>query len=288
MEYQLWKAIVTLFRSIDNSPFDPNLTFTSEVIVKVWFWAVIHDRPVSWACERRNWPIWARRCELPSSSTMCRRLRTKTIRNLISSLEARITQDQADGNIVWMIDGKPLPISGCTKDRQAGYGRAAGTKAKGYKLHAIVGSDGQLAAWKVAPMNKDERVMARRMLKTMSAKGYVLADSNYDSNKLHAICDERENLQLICTRRYGKGAALGNRKQAIGRLRSKDILEDPFNEFGNQLLEQREEIERFFGNLTNWGGGLAQLPSWVRNHGRVERWVQAKLIINYVKRNCRI
>jgi hypothetical protein len=31
-----------------------------------------------------------------------------------------------------MIDGKPLPIGGCSKDRQSGYGRSAGGKAKGF------------------------------------------------------------------------------------------------------------------------------------------------------------
>lgn len=288
MEYQLWKTIFALLKLIDNSPFDPNLTFSNAAIVKVWFWAVIHDRPTSWACDKKNWPIWVRRNELPSCSTMSRRMKTKEIRDLISDLEKRVTQDQINGNLVWMIDGKPLPVSGCTKDKQAGYGRAAGTKAKGYKLHVIVGSDGQMASWRVAPMNKDERVMAMRMLKETLAQGYLLADRNYDSNKLHAICDERENLQLICTRRFGKDAGMGNRKQTPGRLRSKDILEDPDNEFGLQLLEQRTEIERFFGNLTNWGGSLTHLPPWVRTHQRVERWVQAKLIINCVRRNCKI
>ena len=61
-----------------------------------------------------------------------------------------------------MLDGKPLTIGGCSKDRQAGYGRAAGGKARGYKIHVIYGSDGSIAAWRIAPMNVDERVMAAR------------------------------------------------------------------------------------------------------------------------------
>ena len=48
----------------------------------------------------------------------------------------------------------------------------------------------------------------------------------------------------------------GHRKQTAGRMRSKAILEDPSLEFGQQLLQQRDDIERFFRNLTNWGGGL--------------------------------
>ncbi len=67
----------------------------------------------------------------------------------------------------------------------------------------------------------------------------------------------------------------GHRKQTAGRMRSKAILEDPSPEFGQQLLQQRDDIERFFGNLTNWGGGLHGLPPWARTHRRVHRWVQA-------------
>jgi hypothetical protein len=40
---------------------------------------------------------------------------------------------------VWIrvIDGKPLTVSGVSKDADAGYGRVAGGKAKGYKLYAV-------------------------------------------------------------------------------------------------------------------------------------------------------
>ena len=284
MERQLWKTIVTILNDLDKPKYVPRQRYCVLMIVKVWFWAVIHDRPVSWACQRCNWPIWERRHRLPSNTTMSRRLRCHHTRQLIRELEKRVLVSRRKGNLVWIIDGKPLTISGCSKDRQAGYGRAAGGKAKGYKLHALVGSNGSVADWRVAPMNKDERVMARRMLKTTSVAGYVLADSNYDSNRLHQQCDDRGNLQLISARRYGPGRGLGHRKQAAGRLRSKDILEDPFPEFGIALLKQREEIERYYGNLSNWGGGLNYLPPWVRTYRRVHRWIQAKLIINAIKR----
>ena len=133
-------------------------------------------------------------------------------------------------------------------------------------------------------MNKDERVMGRRMLKAMEGAGYVVADGNYDSNKLHGVCDDKDNLQLVARRRYGPGRGLGHRKHAESRLRSKAILEDPDPRFGMGLLDQREQIERFHGNLSGWGGGLTHLPPWVRTWRRVHRWVQAKLIINQFKR----
>ena len=52
-----------------------------------------------------------------------------------------------------------------------------------------------------------------------------------------------------------------------------------FPAFADQLLSDRDQVERQFGNLTNWGGGLACLPAWVRTHRRVRRWVQAKLVL---------
>src|SRR5690242_7848308 len=110
---------------------------------------------------------------------MSRRLRRPPVRALLAALEERVVRPTAPG-LYWMVDGKPLPVGGCSKDRQAGYGRAAGGKAKGYKVHAIVGGGGAVAAWRLAPMNKDERVMAARLLRGRPAiQGYLVADSNY-------------------------------------------------------------------------------------------------------------
>jgi pimeloyl-ACP methyl ester carboxylesterase len=39
--------------------------FSDEVIVRVYYWAVIHDRPVSWAVQKRHWPLHLRRQALP-------------------------------------------------------------------------------------------------------------------------------------------------------------------------------------------------------------------------------
>jgi hypothetical protein len=283
MEGQLWKSILMVLTQVDKRCKRGREDFSDEDIVRVFYWAVLHDRPISWACQRENWPYHARRRKLPSDTTMSRRQRTASVMTLLDVVERTVTRPAAD-RLYWMIDGKPLVIGGCSKDRQAGYGRAAGTKAKGYKLHALVAADGSLAAWRIAPMNKDERVMAKRLLKTSAIQGYITADANYDSNELHKICDARGNHQLLTPRRYGAGNKVGHRAQSPGRLRSIALLENPTPRFGQQLMKDRAAIERCFGNTTNWGGGMTHLPPWVRTYRRVHRWTQAKLTLTALRR----
>ena len=283
MEHQLWLAIVAVLREIDKSRPRTDVRFSDQRIVAVFYWAVLHDRPLSWAAARQNWPIWLRRQPLPSCSTLSRRLRSQRVLALLQALDQRLVRQTRAGCLVWLLDGKPLTISGVSKDRQAGYGRAARSMAKGYKLHVLMAADNTLAEWRLAPMNVDERQMAARMLRRASAQGYVVTDANYDSNALHRICDERGDLQLVAPRRYGPGKGTGHRRQAAGRRRSMALLVGPSAAFGRGLLAQRSSIERRFGNLTNWGGGLTHLPPWVRTYRRVHRWVQAKLVLQALK-----
>jgi hypothetical protein len=175
MEHQLWLSILAVMASLDKAGKSTRCDFSDEDIVKVFYWAVLHDRPVRWACDPRNWPPWQRRKGLPSTPTMSRRLRSQSVLALLHALERRVSAPKEPG-LFWIIDGKPLCIGGCSTDRQAGYGRAANTMAKGYKIHALVDPQAGIAAWRVAPMNKDERVMAARLLGSASIQGYVVAD----------------------------------------------------------------------------------------------------------------
>src|SRR5947209_7257888 len=172
MEHQLWKAIVALLAEFGKPRFDPREDFTDHDIVRVWYWAAIHDRPTSWALCRDHWPPHRRRgLRLPSGGTMSKRLRRPTGVALLAQREERGSR-----------------------------------------------------------------------------------------------------------RRYGSGHGHGHRRQTAGRLRSKELLENPMPAFGDRLRQDRAQIERYCGGLVSWGGGLTGLPAWVRTHRRVYRWVQAKLV----------
>jgi hypothetical protein len=129
--------------------------------------------------------------------------------------------------------------------------------------------------------------MAGRLIKAAPpvVQGYLVRDSTYDSNPLHPLCQRREagRLQLVNRRRYGPGHGHGHRKQTAGRMRSKELLENPAPHFGEQLLRDRCPIERAFGGLVNWGGALTGLPAWMRRHARMHRLVQGKLVLTALK-----
>ena len=282
MEHQLWPRVEESIERLRGERFRPRAKYSDATIVRVYYWAAMHDRPVCWACDRRNWPLHAGRQPLPSPPTMSRRLRSPSVIALLDAIEQAVVRP-AQAPLVHCLDGKPLPIGGCSKDRQAGYGRAAGGMAKGYKMHALVAHKGTVTAWRIAPMNVDERVMARRILRQTSIAGYVLGDANYDDNKTHAICETKGNLQLLTPRRYGNQKGLGHHKQNPGRLRSIERLYGPMPLFARNLWKGRSDIERYFGNLTSWSAGLTHLPPWVRTYRRVRRWVQAKLVLNRLR-----
>jgi hypothetical protein len=178
------------------------------------------------------------------------------------------------------MDGKALPVAAHSKDRDARWGRGAGQKSKGYKLHMIRSKNAMPEQWAVTPLDVDERVVARRMIRRLRGGGYLLGAGMYDASDLHDRSAAVTH-QLVCPRRK-PNTGLGHRYQSPHRLRCLEMLESPanVNDFGTQLYRQRGQIERDLGNLTSFGGGLSGLPAWVRRIWRVRPWIHAKLLIN--------
>lgn len=275
MEHELWTRLYALAFQLDTSR--TGVFYWPSDIVGVYAWAVLHDRPVSWACDRRNWPVdHAFHNRLPSQSNMSRRLRSPAVERLLNQMSDYLGEDP----LVWVkrIDAKPLPVGGHSKDQDAAWGRSVRGYARGYKFYAVWGEGPLPLVWGLAGMNVSEVEMAKQMAPHLEGSGYLVGDKIYDSNALYDLF-HRHGHQLVAPRKKPH-TGWGHRRHSPLRLRSEQLLA---TRFGKSLFRERVQIERCFGQLTSCAGGLAPLPAWVRGPRRVRLWVQLKLLIHAVR-----
>jgi hypothetical protein len=279
MERERWESIYRMLCRWDQ--WGHRGLYSSAVIAAVYFWAVLHDRPVCWACLAKHWPkdICLRR-HLPSQATMSRRLRQLDVQVLLTSIAHQLRCASGDHTTVKVVDAKPLPVGGYSRDPDARWGYAVRGFLKGYKLFAIWGNGPLPLCWRVGSMNLSEPRVAEQMMPEVTGRGYLLGDKVYDINRLYDAA-HAANHQLLTDRKRPQ-AGLGHRRHSPHRLRAMKLLK---TKKGRQLYQQRTCIERQFGGLTNFGGGLAPLPNWVRRLQRVQLWVHAKMIINALRLN---
>lgn len=274
MERELWNLLYAIAMRLDKD--GGEWKFSNGDILTVYFWSVVNDRPMCWGVVKANWPEDLRPACLPSQSTLSRRMRSSNCQQLMTQMEtAWLALVVTSVFSVRIIDAKPITVSGVTKDGDARHGRGAGGMQNGYKLFAVW-SDGPLpTAWALAGMNKSEKTMARELIPDLPGGGYLLGDPEYDSNALFDLAYQA-GYQLVTPKRQ-KHRGVGHRPQSPYRLRSIELMK---HQFGKSLYRFRRQIERNFGNLTNFGGGLSGLPAWVRRFPRVRNWIHAKLLIN--------
>jgi hypothetical protein len=273
MEGELWKIVVPIIYQIGQQWNNKYKQYSDSFIVEIYLWAVLHDRSVSWACVPTNWPDDQRWEQRPSRSRMSERLASESVRQFLRELELRLRSRSEMGWCKW-IDGLPLPVGGSTEDPDARCGRGAGLMAKGYKLHAICDSRGGIDAWQVTSLNVNEQVAARSLVPQLEGSGYIVGDGQYDSNYLYDLAGQY-GFQLVAPHR--KDTKLGHVRHSPYRLTGRRLLE---GHFGQALLHNRAGIDRFFGNMGGFAGGLGPLPHWVRRLHRVRLWVQGKIILN--------
>lgn len=290
MERECWAELSAAISQVDACWRESSrVQHRTAWILRVHLWAALHDRPVSWACKKQNWSPPTRPAQLPDQSTMSRRMRSDFAKQFEAFRDAVARQlaGSACSSLLKRMDGKALPVAAHSKDPDARWGRGAGQSSKGYKLHVIRSQKAMPEQWAVTPLDVDERIVARRMIKRLQGGGYLLCDAMYDASDLHDRV-AAVNHQLISPRRK-PNTGLGHRYQSRHRLRCIELLETPasVNDFGTRLYHHRLTIESDFGNLTSFGGGLSGLPAWVRRIWRVRAWVRAKLLINAARIRCR-
>jgi hypothetical protein len=271
MERELWPLVYRELRAAARGTAQKYAHFHPWVIAAVLLWAALHDRPVRWACDPRNWATTRLRPpELPSPATVSRRAARTVFGVFLNRVAARLA---GDGPPAWelVVDGKPLPVGRCSKDPDA----KPGPLGRGYKLHAIWGGKCLPEAWAVTAMRDYEGAVAEDLLARVRGKGVLLADGNYEASRLYDAA-AASGYQLLA-RPDGRDTGAGHRYQSPHRGVALRWFADGL---GWALYRDRTGIERAFGNAGAFGGGLGPLPNWVRRAGRVGRWVWCKLVLN--------
>lgn len=285
MEDELFRVLYRLLRRLRPRR-GKRVRFADSLVAAVHLWAVLNDRPMSWACspharrprgfERERGVAW------PSNSTLSKRLGTPSVVALLAELESHLLSLQCFSAMlgVYLIDGKPLRVSDYSKDDQAGWGWAYRTKAKGYKLFLLTDARGNVVTWRVGKMCDDERTIGKRLIRGCPRllPGYLVGDKKYDANTFYVAAAERDLQHLAPRTRPGGGVNNGGCHAT--RHRAIDLLESGLHPMGPRLYDLRTTIERTVSTLCCRGHGLKDLPPWVRTYARVRRYVQAKLVIH--------
>lgn len=274
-----WKRIESCVRGLAQRPASDRFEYGDADIVLTFLWGCYLEKPVRWACQRHNWPVYHAK-PIPGESTMSRRLRTPSVLALLEA--ARVVLEAADlGGFVRIIDGKILPIAPHSRDPDAGFGGKGGRR-RGYEMHSVCTPSGERNAWDVQSLSIDERIVARDLIPKASSAGYFLGDSNYHSEILAQVCDRHE-MQLVAPRKK-RGRGLGHHPLGANRRRALELTEFAVTPFAAELFKQRGRIETMHANLVSSGGGLHGLPAWVRRLHRVRVWIAGKLLIDAARR----
>jgi hypothetical protein len=161
----MWEAVYGLVMEQGKTHEFKGKQFSDAWVVLVFLWSVLKDRPRCWACDKRNWPERYRWRPLPSPTTLGRRLRTVPVLTLLEQVMQRLRELFGWGPLK-IADSKPLPVGGHSKDRDARYGRGAGTMDRGYRVHVVrdARSPAAVDCWTLAPMNRNDRSVAEDLL----------------------------------------------------------------------------------------------------------------------------
>lgn len=280
MERDVWRVIVAALKRLPRTR-SAHQVYSSAQVLAVLLWAVLHERSVLWACQRRHWPMQAWRRNLPDQSTMSRRLRDPStladLDTVLQIIQARLP----DGDGLLRLDAKPLPISAFSADKDATRGFGAGDLQRGYKLSTLARNARKIIAWAVEPMGVAEDQVGQRVLleaarrrRTRPAR-LLLADAAYDTNAMHRTARDC-GLNLFAPRKKPGTGLSPWHTQDPGRVLSLILMEGD-DDFNRWQRAARAPAEHYFAHAT--ASGLGRLPPFVRTLSRVRLWVAAKLVI---------
>lgn len=279
MDKDVWRLVRLAIRAADRSI--PRVgrrpLYPDQLIAKMYFWSVAHDRPLCWAARRSSYGGLMRPRALPSLSQFCKRVNSSRVGAIIDRVQESLAGSKEQAELMF-IDGKALPIGESSRDPDARTGRGSGKFSRGYKAHAMGDFLGRIAAFRVTPMNEGEPTVAREhLVQHIPAGCVVLADGNYDGRKLYTAVGEQGATLLTPQKKNRRTEAAFLRTCPERRAAMERWRDEP--EETQKLYAKRGGIERIFSALSCYGGGLGPLPAWVRRIGRVTRWVTAKVAL---------
>lgn len=294
MEQQQWATLcVALRHACRREPAAPRTRYSDYLILRLYFWAAHHERPMTWTLGPAHYTRWFGPRKLPSLSQLNRRIAGDRFQRLLGHVHRALSHVDASPTTTLYIDGKPLNVSVVSGDRDARPNHIG----RGYKLHAIVSADRRIPCWSVMPLNKHEMYVARVMLEhlPLTPGTIVMADGNYDAHVLHKDIHARGGFLITKPKRGGarrrergsRGHAVTRRQMGPARRRLIDLWEQ-HPRLMRQVYRERTRIERVFGHLTCTPGLLGPLPAFVRGLARVRRWVGAKICLYHARETTRL
>jgi hypothetical protein len=277
MSSLMWKVIYSTIRLADKSVPRARYktTYSDTLIVAMYFWSVINDRPLCWAADRSHYASAFRPRRWPSRSQFCRRVQSARCQAILQTVHERLARSHETTPVTYL-DARALPVGPHTTDVDAPSGWTSGGFAHGYKVHALVTEDGRFTHFSVQPLNVSEKRVAAELIAAAAPAGWVLADGGYDSGELYDAV-HRHGGQLLTP--LPENAGGGHRPASAARLFAAELWALGIEPF----YQKRRQVERHLGQLSSYGGGLAPLPAWVRRLQRVRRWVTAKIIIYHAR-----
>jgi Transposase DDE domain len=280
MELELWAETSAAISAVANGwKRLARLQHSTALIVRVYHWACLHDRPISWACQAQNWKPSVRPEFLPDQSTMSRRARHADFWAFLQRVGQHMN-GKGKPQMVKVIDGKALELPNHTSDRDATWSRGVSRTSVGYKIHAVFAGNPMPEAFAITTLNVCEKQMAARLIRRVPGFGYLLGDAHYDASWLFDVCHFQDH-QLVCPRAK-PGTGQGHHYVSPHRRRAINMLEIPkaVSRFGRDLYGRRTNIERDLSQLVCFGAGLGALPAWIRRIWRTRHWVMNKLLVN--------
>jgi hypothetical protein len=270
MEGQVWSRVEELLQLVEGRP--KRCRYSDKEVLRVILWAVLHDRPMNWACEALHWPTTICPMSLPTPSTISRRWKRQSLQGQAEALHQQSLRRLGAIGRYAAIDGRSLVVGGCSKDPDARYGRAAGGMGKGYKMHAMVDQRHIILSYAIHPLNEAEPTVAQGLLSNApSAVTRIVADGAYDSMRLHSVAHATGQKLYTPIRQNRVGRRQQPRRLQLLRLLQRSI--------GARLLKSRDEIERTFGQMSTLSFGFKGLPAWSRRTHRVYRWMWGKNLL---------